>query len=117
MKQRSIRRTLSRSRRLTGPGQQDPKAVSRMLQERSILVSLRHSNLVGVHDLVVEGETVAIVMDLVQGGDLRQQLIEQGPMLPTEVARVGAGVGFALAAVHAAGVVHRDVKPLRRPTF
>ena len=44
--------------------------VARFLKERSILTGLRHENLVGVHDLVVEGDTVAIVMDLVRGGDL-----------------------------------------------
>ncbi|MEU5261736.1 protein kinase [Amycolatopsis sp. NPDC021455] len=90
---------------------EDPELVARFLQERSILVGLRHPNLVGVHDLVVEGETVAIVMDLVSGGDLRALLTEKQTLLPTEVARIGAGVASALAAVHQAGVVHRDVKP------
>lgn len=89
----------------------DQGLVARFLQERSILTGLRHPNLVGVHDLVVEGDTVAIVMDLVRGGDLREWLTAQGPLLPAEVARIGAGVAAALAEVHAAGVVHRDVKP------
>ncbi|GAB3136043.1 hypothetical protein GCM10027258_09470 [Amycolatopsis stemonae] len=90
---------------------EDPEQVARFLQERSILVGLRHPNLVGVHDLVVEGETVAIVMDLVGGGDLRARLNAEKTLLPSEVARIGAGVASALAAVHQAGVVHRDVKP------
>jgi serine/threonine protein kinase len=90
---------------------EDPELVARFLQERSILVGLRHPNLVGVHDLVVEGETVAIVMDLVGGGDLRARLSAEKSLLPAEVARIGAGVAAALAAVHRAGVVHRDVKP------
>jgi serine/threonine protein kinase len=89
----------------------DPGAVARFLQERSILVRLRHPNLVGVHDLVAEGETVGIVMDLVPGGDLRRALTTQGPLLPAEVARIGAGIASGLAMVHEAGVVHRDVKP------
>ena len=89
----------------------DPELVARFLQERSILVGLRHPNLVTVHDLVVEGDTLAIVMDKVSGGDLRKALKEAGTLLPSEVARIGAGVAAALAAVHAAGVVHRDVKP------
>jgi hypothetical protein len=88
----------------------NPDVVARFLQERSILTGLRHPNLVGVHDLVVEGDTVAIVMDLIRGGDLRARLAD-GPLLPAEVARIGASVAGALAAVHAAGVVHRDVKP------
>jgi serine/threonine protein kinase len=90
---------------------EDPELVARFLQERSILTGLRHPNLVGVHDLVVEGETVAIVMDLVGGGDLRARLTAEKTLLPSEVARIGAGVAAALAAVHRAGVVHRDVKP------
>ncbi|WIY05134.1 protein kinase [Amycolatopsis mongoliensis] len=90
---------------------EDPELVARFLQERSILVGLRHPNLVGVHDLVVEGETVAIVMDLVGGGDLRARLTAEKSLLPAEVARIGAGVAAALGAVHQAGVVHRDVKP------
>jgi serine/threonine protein kinase len=89
----------------------DQDLVARFLQERSILTGLRHPNLVAVHDLVVEGETVAIVMDLVRGGDLRAWLTANGPLLPAEVARIGAGIAAALAQVHAAGVVHRDVKP------
>ena len=89
----------------------DPNAVNRFLQERSILVGLRHPNLVAVHDLVAEGNTVAIVMDLVHGGDLRAQLELVGTLLPAEVARIGAAVARALVVVHAAGVVHRDVKP------
>src|SRR2546430_8615383 len=70
----------------------NPDAVARFLQERSILTGLRHPNLVAVHDLVVEGETVAIVMDLVRGGDLRQRLTAEGTLLPAEVARIGASV-------------------------
>jgi hypothetical protein len=89
----------------------NPDVVNRFLQERSILVGLRQPNLVTVHDLVAEGETVAIVMDLVRGGDLRRRLEVNGPLLPAEVARIGAGIASALAAVHEAGVVHRDVKP------
>jgi serine/threonine protein kinase len=84
----------------------DPAAVSRFLQERGILVRLRHPNLVGVHDLVAEGDTVGIVMDLVPGGDLRRLLTTYGPLLPSEVARIGAGIAAGLGMVHEAGFVH-----------
>src|SRR5665213_194548 len=49
----------------------DPAIVARFLQERTILTHLDHPNLVRVHDLVAEGATLAIVMDLVNGTDLR----------------------------------------------
>jgi len=85
--------------------------VARFLREHTILTGLRHPNLVPVHDLVAEGNTVAIVMALVRGGDLRALLAESGPLLPVEVARIGAAIARALAAVHAASIVHGDVKP------
>ena len=55
----------------------DPEVVARFVQERSILVGLEDPNLVRVRDLVVEGETLAIVMDLVDGADLRPFLKER----------------------------------------
>jgi serine/threonine protein kinase len=90
---------------------QDPKVVQRFVQERSILTSIRHPNVVSVRDLVVEGETLAIVMDLVEGGDLREMLSGPRTLPPARVAELGAGIAAGLAAVHAAGVIHRDVKP------
>jgi serine/threonine-protein kinase len=50
-------------------------------------------------------------MDLVHGGDLRAELERVGTVLPAEVTRIGSAVARALVVVHAAGVVHRDVKP------
>jgi hypothetical protein len=88
----------------------DPEVVSRFLQERGILVGLHHPHLVSVRDLVAEGETLAIVMDLVDG-DLRRYLAEKGPLPPAFAAGLMAQVLTGLAAVHAAGIVHRDLKP------
>jgi serine/threonine protein kinase len=88
----------------------NPDVVSRFLQERSILVGLRHPNLVAVHDLLSTADG-RLARGLDQGGDLRQTLRESRTLLPAEVARIGSGIAAALAAVHAAGVVHRDVKP------
>jgi Protein kinase domain len=88
----------------------DPEVVSRFLQERGILVGLHHPHLVGVRDLVAEGETLAIVMDLVDG-DLRRYLAERGPLTAAFSAGLMAQVLTGLAAVHAAGIVHRDLKP------
>jgi serine/threonine-protein kinase len=90
---------------------EDPKVVQRFIQERSLLTSIRAPNVVSVRDLVVEGETLAIVMDLVEGGDLRAMLSGPRTLLPARVAELGAGIAAGLGAVHAAGVIHRDVKP------
>jgi Protein kinase domain/Bacterial Ig-like domain (group 2) len=90
----------------------DAEVVARFLQERAILTGLDHPNLVRVRDLVAEGETLAIVMDLVSGPDLRQHLRQAGGTLaPSDAVEVLAQVLDGLAAVHAAGVVHRDLKP------
>lgn len=52
----------------------DPRIVERFVQERGLLASIRHPHVVRVHDLVVEGQTLAIVMDLVDGPNLREFL-------------------------------------------
>lgn len=89
----------------------DADVVGRFVKERGILEAVKSPNLVGVVDLVVEGATLAIVMELVDGPDLRTYLTERGTLSPSEVCRIGSGVATGLAAVHAAGIVHRDIKP------
>lgn len=90
---------------------EDPGIVARFLQERSILVGVHHPNVVSVRDLVAEGGRLAIVMDLVQGRDLRAELDERRNFAPADAATLVAELLRGLAAVHAAGVVHRDLKP------
>ena len=89
----------------------DPELIARFVQERSVLCGLTHPNLVRVHDLVVEGGCAAIVMDLVDGSDLRQLLNQQGTLPPSDAARLVIELLSALTAVHASGIVHRDIKP------
>ncbi|MGQ0844971.1 MAG: protein kinase domain-containing protein [Sporichthyaceae bacterium] len=88
----------------------DPAMVARFVYERNRLLSVAGPNIVGVQDLLVEGETLAIVSSLVPGGDLRAALAA-GPLPPADVARIGAGVARGLEALHAAGVVHGSLKP------
>lgn len=107
----------------TAPGQQvaikilreelaaDPDVVMRFLRERSVLLRLTHPNIVKVRDLVVEGELLALVMDIVDGPDLARYLRENGPFSPIAGALLMAQVADALAASHADGIVHRDLKP------
>ncbi|ANH36813.1 Serine/threonine-protein kinase PrkC [Nocardioides dokdonensis FR1436] len=89
----------------------DQQIVGRFVQERSILMSLRHDAIVRVHDLVVEGEALAIVMDLVEGTDLRRHLREVGTLAPRDAVETTCAVLDALAAAHEQSCLHRDIKP------
>ncbi|MGW6910393.1 serine/threonine-protein kinase [Streptomyces sp. NPDC054940] len=89
----------------------DADIVMRFLRERSVLLRLTHPNIVRVRDLVVEGELLALVMDLVDGPDLHRYLRENGPFSPVAAALLTAQIADALGASHADGVVHRDLKP------
>jgi hypothetical protein len=89
----------------------DTEVVARFFQERSILTSVDHPNVAKVLDLVVEGDTLGIVMELVEGQDLRHYLRIRRTLPPAEAVRLACQLLQGLAAVHAAGIVHRDVKP------
>jgi serine/threonine protein kinase len=88
-----------------------PKLVTRFVQERTILLMLRHRNVVRVRDLFSVGETLGLVMDLVPGGSLRDHLREHHTIDAPEAARLAGQVAAALAEAHELGVIHRDLKP------
>ncbi|WP_189111239.1 serine/threonine-protein kinase [Streptomyces camponoticapitis] len=89
----------------------DADVVMRFLRERSVLLRLTHPNIVRTRDLVVEGDLLALVMDLVEGPDLHHYLRQNGPFSPVAASLLTAQIADALAASHTDGVVHRDLKP------
>jgi hypothetical protein len=89
----------------------DPEVVARFFQERLILTSVEHPNVAKVLDLVIEGDTIGIVMELVDGPDLRRYLRQRGTLPPAEAVDLTCQLLRGLAAVHAGSIVHRDVKP------
>jgi len=88
----------------------DPMMVARFRRESQAVRELRHPHVVPVDDLVIEPDAVAVVMDLVNGDDLRR-VIQRGGLDTRRSVGLLAQVARALAYVHDAGVLHRDVKP------
>ncbi|NHE65445.1 Stk1 family PASTA domain-containing Ser/Thr kinase [Rhodococcus sp. D-46] len=89
----------------------DPAFLTRFEFEARAVARLKHPALVAVYDQGSDRNHVFLVMELVDGGTLRELLRERGPMPPHAVAAVVAPVLDALAVAHRAGLVHRDVKP------
>lgn len=89
----------------------DPQFLTRFEFEARAVAGLKHPSLVEVYDQGVDGEYPFLVMELVQGGTLRELLRERGPMPPHAVRAVAEPVLEAIGVAHAAGLVHRDVKP------
>ena len=90
---------------------QDPAIRRRFLRESRIAASIDHPNVIPIYYTGEEGETAYIAMRYVAGDDLRTLVRRESRLRPAHAARIVAQVGAALDAAHAAGLVHRDVKP------
>ncbi len=89
----------------------DPDRTRRFLQEAKAASTLNHPCIVTVHDIGQDGDRGAwIAMECLEGESLRQRLA-RGRLAVTEVLRIAVEIARGLAAAHAAGIVHRDVKP------
>jgi len=80
-------------------------------QEMALLARLDHPGLVRLHDGGLVEDCPFVVTDLVEGPTLAERIATGPPLAPGVVRRLGAHLADALAYVHAAGIVHRDVKP------
>ncbi|WP_326573491.1 serine/threonine protein kinase [Streptomyces sp. NBC_00481] len=83
----------------------------RAIREARAVARVPHPHVVGVHDLVEAEDRLWIVMELIEGPSLAHHLAESGPLTPQHTAVLGMQLLDALEAVHAAGALHRDVKP------
>lgn len=89
----------------------DPQFLSRFEFEARAVAKLKHPSLVAVYDQGVDGEHPFLIMELVEGGTLRELLRERGPMPPHAVRSVAEPVLAAIGVAHSAGLIHRDIKP------
>lgn len=89
----------------------DEQFLTRFQREARTVARLKDPGLVAVYDQGSDGRHPFLVMELIEGGTLRELLGERGPMPPYAVAAVLRPVLGGLAAAHRAGLVHRDVKP------
>jgi serine/threonine protein kinase len=86
-------------------------AFQRTLREAKTAARLNHPAVVTVYDVAADGGRPWIVMQLVHAQSLDQVLATSGPLSPRRAAEVGRQLLSALSVAHAAGVMHRDVKP------
>jgi predicted Ser/Thr protein kinase len=86
-------------------------ARERMRREVKAVRGLAHPNVVALYDFHEDGPWSFIIMERIQGLNLARRVAGDGPVEIDDVIRIGLGVASALAAAHAKGILHRDVKP------
>lgn len=89
-----------------------PELAARFRREARAAAALRHPNVVTIHDFgAVEGQHAYLVMELLEGTTLRDEMRTSGPLSPDHTREILSRVGAALGAAHHLNLIHRDVKP------
>lgn len=89
----------------------NPEFVDRFQREARAAARLAHPNIVSIYDVGEDQGRHFIVMEYVQGENLKDYLSRRGPLTPQTVAEMGQQVAAALAHAHCRGIIHRDIKP------
>src|SRR5581483_4656399 len=89
----------------------EPELLRRFEREVAAAAAIHHENVAATLGCFPLGGRLVMVVELLPGGSLKDLVKKRGPLPWREAARLGAGIARGLAAVHAAGYVHRDVKP------
>ncbi|HYG96713.1 MAG TPA: serine/threonine-protein kinase, partial [Solirubrobacterales bacterium] len=98
--------------KLIAPEAADDEVFARRFAEESrIAASIEHPNVVPIYAAGKEAEVAWIAMRYVAGSDLGRRLAREGRLAPSDAVALIAQIGNGLDAIHAAGLVHRDVKP------
>ena len=85
--------------------------LKRFVEEARVLARLHHRGIVAVHRIMKAGGTAYMAMEYVEGRSLAEELEASGPLPEERVIAILRGLGEGLAEVHAAGLLHRDIKP------
>jgi eukaryotic-like serine/threonine-protein kinase len=110
----TLRRTVAVKEVTLPPSLDDERLAEirrRTMREGRIAAKLHHPQLITVYDVIEDEGRPYLIMEYLSANSLAKVLVERGTLPPEEVARIGAQAAGALAAAHAAAVVHRDVKP------
>jgi hypothetical protein len=86
-------------------------ARQRFAREARAAAAVVHEHVVAIHNVESEHEVPFLVMQYVPGRSLQDRVDREGPLTPAEILRIGIQAAAGLAAAHAQGVIHRDVKP------
>ncbi len=89
---------------------QSDELTRRFQSEIKLARKVRHRNVCGIHEYGQEQHLRYIVMELIEGVDLRKTLRERGPFQPADAANIALQVAAGLQAIHEEGIVHRDLK-------
>lgn len=89
----------------------NPEVAERFVREGRALARVRHPNVVQVFDTGAGDDAPYLAMELIEGRPLSELLIGRGPIPVAQVVAVAEQIAAALAAIHARGLVHRDIKP------
>jgi serine/threonine protein kinase len=89
----------------------DAEFLARFRREARASAGITHAHIASVYDTGSDGPSHYIVMEYVEGESLRDRLKREGPLPLPEALRITAETAEALEAAHAAGIVHRDIKP------
>ncbi|QMW04189.1 serine/threonine protein kinase [Spirosoma foliorum] len=89
----------------------DAETLRRFQRESAIMTSIAHPNIVKVREVQLEAELPYIVMELIEGGNLKQLIAGQDCVDVPTVIRLGLQMASAFKAIHPQGIVHRDIKP------
>ncbi len=93
------------------PGLNGVEVRARFLREARAMAALKHDHLLTIYQVVEEGFTVYMAMELLRGETLEAQIRRQEPFPPAEICRIGREIAVGLAAIHEHGMIHRDIKP------